>query len=174
MRTTGHRHKRTGAAADAALILAALAAVFGFAALAVAWGLDPIQVAALVAAVTAAAGRLVSRVRPRRPGGTQWGPSAATEDPRPQIAEPSRRSDRELHGPYDGPLGGSSDRYVTECGDVTSLLSSHPRPDSVDANEVTAVTSADTVEADEPVGDGGHRLDSHTSAARPVRSRPAY
>lgn len=182
-RDHAHRHKRTGVAVDALAVIAAMAAVFGFAALAIAQGFGPVEVAAVVVAVTTAAERLVRLVQARRsravrapagPARKQWGPSAATEDPRPQIAEPSRRSDRELNGPRDGAPSGSRDRYVTECGDVTSLLSSHPRPDGVNEDEVTPVTSTDTVGVGWPVGARRRRTGGGGSAARSDRPRSSY
>lgn len=177
-RDHSHRHKRTGTGLDVVAVVAALAAVFGFAGLAVVRGFGSVEVAAVVVAVTTAAERLVSLVKARRariaPAQAQWGPPAATEGPRPQIAEPSRRSDREFTGPHAGPTGRSRDRYVTECGDVTSLLSSPPRPDGVIADEVTPVTSTDTVGAREPVGGHRRRADGNGSTARPVRQRSGY
>lgn len=143
------------------ITIAALAAVFGLAALAVVRGLGPVEVTALVVAGTAAAERLVRHCR-RNARTRQWGPPAATRDPRPQIAEPSRRPDRELNGR-------SRDRSVTECGDVTSLLSSHPGPDGGVRPEVRPVTPADAVGDGGTVAAGRRRTARPASTARPTR-----
>src|SRR5688572_3451248 len=106
----GRWRRRTGIA-DAVTVVAVLAAVFGLAALALTRGAGPAQIGAMVLVVATAAGHLVHRIR----RATQWGPPAATEDPRPETAEPMRRPDREHIG--------RRDHGVTECGDVTALLS---------------------------------------------------
>jgi hypothetical protein len=160
----------------AVITLAALVAVFGLAALAVVRGVGPAEVTALVVGGAAAAERLVRarrRARARRTGvaaaGRQWGPPAATKDPRPQIAEPSRRPDRELFGSRDAADAGSRDRGVTECGDVTSLLSTHPGPDGVVLLDGRQAVLTDPAAADGSVGAGRRRTDRSLSAARPPR-----
>lgn len=128
--------------ADAVTVVAVLAAVFGLAALALTRGVGPAQAGAMVLVVATAAGRLVHRTHARRQA-MQWGSPAATEDPRPQTAEPLRRPDREHVGPRDD--------SVTECGDVTALLSARPRPDGTLPPEVQPMTVADTAGMDGPV-----------------------
>ncbi|WP_327001501.1 hypothetical protein OHA72_41180 [Dactylosporangium sp. NBC_01737] len=129
--------------ADAVTVVAVLAAVFGLAALALTRGAGPAQIGAMVLVVATAAGRLLHRIRR---AATQWGSPAATEDPRPQTAEPLSRPDREHVGPRD--------RGVTGCGDVTALLSARPRPGGAVPSLVKPVTHADTVTVDGPVGAG--------------------
>ncbi|GAB3839310.1 hypothetical protein ACFPIJ_35070 [Dactylosporangium cerinum] len=77
---------------------------------------------------------------------TQWGPPAATEDPRPETAEPLKRPDREHLGPRDD--------SATECGDVTALLSARPRSDGAVPAEGKPATGADMLTVDGPVGAG--------------------
>ena len=113
MRDHSHRHSRAGIGLDTVVVVAALAAVFGFAALAVVRGFGSVEVAAVVVAVTTAAERLVSHVKARRarvsPAQTQWGPPAATEDPRPRSLNPR-----------EGPTGSSTARTpVRPAGRVT-------------------------------------------------------
>lgn len=141
----GDRRWRRLEVADAVIVVAVLSVVFGLAALALARGAAPAQVAAMVLVVATAAGRLMRQVRARR-AGAQWGSPAATEDPRPQTAEPLRRPDREH--------AGTRDRGVTECGDVTASLSARPRPAGAVQSEVLPVTTADTVIVAGPVGAG--------------------
>ncbi|MDG6109700.1 hypothetical protein Daura_26055 [Dactylosporangium aurantiacum] len=148
---TGSR--RWHAAADAVTVLAVLAAVFGLAAMALARGVGPAQIGAMVLVVATAAGRLVHRIRSRR-AARQWGPPAATEGPRPQTAEPLRRPDREHVGPRD--------HSVTECGDVTASLSARPRPSGAVPPEGKPVTHADAAGVDGPVGAG------HSAARSPA------
>ena len=144
--------------------IVALAAVFGLAALTVVRGAGPAEVTALVVAGATAAERLVRhrrRARDRRSGPPsrerQWGPPAATKGPRPQIAGPSRRPDREPNGPYADPDRGSRDRRVTECGDVTSSLSMAPAPDRAVPAVVRPVTPADEAAGDGEVVAGRRR-----------------
>ncbi len=161
------------------VIIVALAAVFGLAALTVIRGAGPAEVIALVVAGGTAAERLIQRRRrsqanrTHRPGSAvvdgQWGPPAATEDPRPQIAEPSRRPDREFTGPRDTPGSRQRDRRVTECGDVTSSLSTHPGSDGAVPAEVQPMTPADAVSRDDSVAAGRRRPDRSISAARSTR-----
>ena len=148
---TGDARRRPDVA-DAVTVVAVLSAVFGLAALALARGVGPAQIGAMVLVVATAAGRLVHRIRSRR-APAQWGPPAATEGPRPQTAEPLRRPDREPVGPRD--------HSVTECGDVTASLSARPRPTRTVPPEGKPVTHADATGADGPVG-AGH------STARPA------
>ncbi|MEV0568468.1 hypothetical protein [Dactylosporangium sp. NPDC050588] len=168
-----HDDRRAEDRSGAAITIAALAAVFGLAALTVVRGAGPAEVTALVVACAAAAERLVRRRRgataTRRPR-RQWGPPAATKDPRPQIAEPSRRSDRELNGPLDTPDLRPRDRGVTECGDVTSLLSTHPGSDGAVPTEVRPATLADVAGGGGPAVAGRRRTDRSLSATRsPLR-----